>query len=163
MKSPCTERTHIRESMLTLLVLFPAVLNLVDPCTNWPSLPIVLPIQDKQKASTHQKDRVMEWISKMYHKAKRMRLIKQLKNLMLSHQQSGEIYLIYRWKRWTKRKLKRCLKDPRTRILARTQTIRVNVFTNVKDATLKCNRSNVIYQFTRPGCRISYIGKTERT
>ena len=35
--------------------------------------------------------------------------------------------------------------------------------TNMKDKLNKLSKSNVIYQFSCPGCESSYIGKTERT
>ena len=33
----------------------------------------------------------------------------------------------------------------------------------MKDKLNKLSKSNVVYQFSRPGCESSYIGKTERT
>ena len=36
-------------------------------------------------------------------------------------------------------------------------------FCNTKDPTPTLNRSNVVYEFSCPGCRATYIGKTERT
>ena len=37
------------------------------------------------------------------------------------------------------------------------------VITNMKDKLNMLSRSNVVYQFSCPGCASSYIGKTDRT
>ena len=37
------------------------------------------------------------------------------------------------------------------------------VITNMKDKLNLLSRSNVVYQFSCPGCASSYIGKTDRT
>ena len=37
------------------------------------------------------------------------------------------------------------------------------VITNMKDKLNMLSRSNVVYQFSCPGCESSYIGKTDRT
>ena len=55
-----------------------------------------------------------------------------------------------------KRKLRRCLQDPSTKILARIETTRINTFANVNDATPKPNRFNML--FTRlpvPGRKLT--------
>lgn len=39
---------------------------------------------------------------------------------------------------------------------------KLEFFTNTKDATPLPSKSNVIYQFSCPGCNTQYIGKTER-
>ena len=65
--------------------------------------------------------------------------------------------------RGLKNKLKRCLNIPNVRIVTRTATTKLNMFTNVKDKTPKEHKSNVVYEFTCQKCNKSYIGKTERT
>ena len=65
--------------------------------------------------------------------------------------------------RGLKKKLKRCLNISDVRIVTRTTTTKLNMFTNVKDKTPKENKSNVVYEFTCQKCSNSYIGKTERT
>ena len=61
------------------------------------------------------------------------------------------------------KKLKRYLTISNVRIVTRTTTTKLNMFTNVKDKTLKENKCNVVYEFTYQKCSKSYIGKTERT
>ena len=65
--------------------------------------------------------------------------------------------------RGLKKKLKRCLNISDVRIVTRTTTTKLNMFTNMKDKTPKENKSNVVYEFTCQKCSNSYIGKTERT
>ena len=50
--------------------------------------------------------------------------------------------------RGLKKKLKRSLKISDVRIVTRTTTTKLNMFTNVKDKTPKENKSNVVYEFT---------------
>ena len=61
------------------------------------------------------------------------------------------------------KKLKRYLTISNVRIVTRTTTTKLNMFTNVKDKTSKENKCNVVYEFTCQKCSKSYIGKTERT
>ena len=49
------------------------------------------------------------------------------------------------------------------RIVTRTTTTKLNMFSYVKDKTLKENKRNVVYEFTCQKCSKRYIGKTERT
>ena len=65
--------------------------------------------------------------------------------------------------RGLKKKLKRCLNISDVRIVTRTTTTKLNMFTNVKDKIPKGNESKVVYEFTGQKCSNSYIGKTERT
>ena len=65
--------------------------------------------------------------------------------------------------RGLKSKLKRCLNISDIRIVTRTTTTKLNMFTNVKDKTPKENKSNIVYEFTCQKCSKCYIGKTERT
>ena len=61
------------------------------------------------------------------------------------------------------KKLRRYLTISDVRILRRTTTTKLRMFTNVKDKTPKENKCNVVYEFTCQKCSKSYIGKTERT
>ena len=65
--------------------------------------------------------------------------------------------------RGLKKKLKRCLNISDVRIVTRTTTTKLNMFTNMKDKTPKENKSNVVYEFTCQKCSNSYIGIIERT
>ena len=40
---------------------------------------------------------------------------------------------------------------------------KISFFTNMKGKLNKLSKSNVVYQFSCPGCESSYIGKTDRT
>ena len=40
---------------------------------------------------------------------------------------------------------------------------KISFFTNMKDKLNKLSKSNVVYQFSCPGCESFLIGKTERT
>ena len=40
---------------------------------------------------------------------------------------------------------------------------KTSFFTNMKDKLSKLSKSNVVYQFSCPGCESSYVGKTEQT
>ena len=62
-----------------------------------------------------------------------------------------------------KRKLRRCLIDPNVDIRIKQKTTKLCFFTSNKDKTPPLSRSNVVYEFTCPGCNSSYIGKTNRT
>ena len=62
-----------------------------------------------------------------------------------------------------KNKLKHCFNISNVRIVRRTTTTKLNMFTNMKDKTPKENMSNVVYEFTGQKCSKSYIGKTEQT
>ena len=63
-----------------------------------------------------------------------------------------------------KRKLRRCLIDPNVDIRIKQKTTKLCFFTSNKDKTPRpLSRSNVVYEFTCPGCNSSYIGKTNRT
>ena len=59
-----------------------------------------------------------------------------------------------------KRKLRRCLIDPNVDIRIKQKTTKLYFFISNKDKTPP---SNVVYEFTCPGCNSSYIGKTNRT
>ena len=45
----------------------------------------------------------------------------------------------------------------------RYSVTKISFFTNKKDKLNKLVKSNVVYQFSCPGCEYSYIGKTEQT
>ena len=45
----------------------------------------------------------------------------------------------------------------------RYSVTKISFFTNKKDKLNKLIKSNVVYQFSCPGCEYSYIGKTEQT
>ena len=62
-----------------------------------------------------------------------------------------------------KRKLRRCLIDPNVDIRIKQKTTKLFFLTSNKDKTPPLSRSNVVYEFTCPGCNSSYIGKTNRT
>ena len=57
----------------------------------------------------------------------------------------------------------RCLIDPNVDIRIKQKTTKLCFFTSNKDKTPPLSRSNVVYEFTCPGCNSSYIGKTIRT
>jgi hypothetical protein len=57
-------------------------------------------------------------------------------------------------------KTRRLLKGPCKFILL-WKTTQVNCFLSCKDKTLSEYRSSVVYQFSCPGCKSSYIGKTD--
>ena len=44
----------------------------------------------------------------------------------------------------------------------KVNTKKVSYFVSNKDKILDLSRSNVVYQFTCPGCSLKYIGKTDR-
>ena len=48
-------------------------------------------------------------------------------------------------------------------IRIKQKTTKLCFFTSNKDKTPPLSRSNVVYEFTCPGCNSSYIGKTNRT
>ncbi|XP_066931457.1 uncharacterized protein [Clytia hemisphaerica] len=62
-----------------------------------------------------------------------------------------------------KRKLKFCLKKD-TNVMFRViySTHKIGFYTNMKDPTPLKFKSNIVYRFICPGCRASYVGKTER-
>ena len=62
-----------------------------------------------------------------------------------------------------KRKLRRCLVDPNLDIRIKQKTTKLCFFTSTKDKTPPLSQSNVVYEFTYPGCNSLYIGKTNRT
>ena len=55
------------------------------------------------------------------------------------------------------------LVDPNVNIRIKQKTTKLCFFTNTKDKTPPLSKSNVVYEFTCPGCNSSYIGKTNRT
>ena len=46
--------------------------------------------------------------------------------------------------------------------VCRYSVTKISFFTNMKNKLNKLSKSNVVYQFSCPGCESSYIGKTER-
>ena len=60
-------------------------------------------------------------------------------------------------------KLHRCLIDPNVDIQIKEKTTKLCFFTSTKNKTPPLSQSNVVYEFTCPGCNSSYIGKTNRT
>ena len=72
------------------------------------------------------------------------------------------LIVIFRYDK-LKRKLRRCLVDPNVNIRIKQKTTKLCFFTNTKDKTPPLSKSNVVYEFTCPGCNSSYIGKTNRT
>ena len=62
-----------------------------------------------------------------------------------------------------KRKLWRCLVDPNVDIRIKEKTTKLCFFTSTIDKTPLLSQSNVVYEFTCPGCNSSYIGKTNIT
>jgi hypothetical protein len=62
------------------------------------------------------------------------------------------------------RKIKRyCNKDITINFKILHDTTKVSFFTNTKDRTPFLNQSFIVYEFVCPGCKSTYIGKTERT
>ena len=62
-----------------------------------------------------------------------------------------------------KHKLRRSLVDPNVDIRIKQKTTKLCFFTSTKDKTPPLCKSDVVYEFTCPGCNCSYIGKTNRT
>ena len=62
-----------------------------------------------------------------------------------------------------KHKLRRSLVDPNVDIRIKQKTTKLCFFTSAKDKTPPLCKSDVVYEFTCPGCNCSYIGKTNRT
>ena len=62
-----------------------------------------------------------------------------------------------------KRKLRKSLVNPNVNIRIKKKTTKLCFFTITKDKTPPLSKSNVVYEFTCPGCNSSYIGKTNRT
>ena len=60
------------------------------------------------------------------------------------------------------RKLRSCTTE-KIKFRVRYNTTKLCYFTNTKDPTPILNKSNVVYEFSCPGCRSKYIGKTDRT
>jgi hypothetical protein len=59
------------------------------------------------------------------------------------------------------KKLQRNLTEP-VKFIVIYQTKKISYFLPKKDKIPDVSRNNLIYQFTCPGCNMSYIGKTER-
>ena len=65
--------------------------------------------------------------------------------------------------------LKKCFKklgrstNQKVNFVCRYSVTKISFFTNMKEKLNKLSKSNVVYQFSCPGCESSYIGKTERT
>ena len=59
------------------------------------------------------------------------------------------------------KKLQRNLTEP-VKFVVLYQTKKISYFLPKKDKVPDLQRSNLIYEFTCPGCNESYIGKTER-
>ena len=53
--------------------------------------------------------------------------------------------------------------NQKVNFVCRYSVTKTSFFTNTKDKLNKLSKSNVVYQFSCPGCESSYIGKTERT
>ena len=53
--------------------------------------------------------------------------------------------------------------NQKVHFVCRYSVTKILFFTNMKDKLSKLSKSNVVYQFSCPGCESSYIGKTERT
>ena len=62
-----------------------------------------------------------------------------------------------------KHKLRRSLVDPNVDIRIKQKTTKLCFFTSTRDKTPPLCKSDVVYEFTCPGCNCSYIGKTNRT
>ena len=59
------------------------------------------------------------------------------------------------------KKIQRCLKQPINFIVI-YNTKKISYFVSNKDSVPNLSRSNLVYQFTCPGCNSKYIGKTDR-
>ena len=65
--------------------------------------------------------------------------------------------------------LKKCFKklgrstNQKVNFVCRYSVTKISFFTNMKEKLNKLSKSNVVYQFSCPGCESSYIGKTDRT
>ena len=53
--------------------------------------------------------------------------------------------------------------NQKVNFVCRYSITKTSFFTNMKDKLNKLNKSNVVYQFSCPGCESSYVGKTEQT
>ena len=53
--------------------------------------------------------------------------------------------------------------NQKVNFVCRYSVTKISFFTNMKDKLNKLSKSNVVYQFSCPGCESSYIGKTDRT
>ena len=61
------------------------------------------------------------------------------------------------------RKLRRCVQHgEKIKLKIVYSTNKVSYYTNMKDRTPLMMKSGVVYNFTCPGCKASYIGKTDR-
>ena len=60
------------------------------------------------------------------------------------------------------KKLRRCL-NANVKLVPKYTVTKLSYFTNMKDKLNKLDKSSVVYNFTCPGCKSSYIGKTDRT
>ena len=62
------------------------------------------------------------------------------------------------------KKLYKCLKkDTNNKFIVCYKNTKLSFYTNTKDKTLSLAQLSLVYKFTCPGCRSSYMGKTERT
>ena len=53
--------------------------------------------------------------------------------------------------------------NQKVNFVCRYSLTKTSFFTNMKDKLNKLSKSNVVYQFSCPGCESSYVGKTEQT
>ena len=53
--------------------------------------------------------------------------------------------------------------NQKVNFVCRYSITKTSFFTNMKDKLNKLSKSNVVYQFSCPGCESSYVGKTEQT
>ena len=54
-----------------------------------------------------------------------------------------------------------CSTNQKTNFVCRYCVMKISFFSYMKDKLNKISKSNVVYQFSCPGCESSYIGKTE--